>query len=56
MPSYDLDTDISEWIDECGGAEAAERFLNELAERFPKPVRPTKPTITESSPKRCAGS
>jgi plasmid stabilization system protein ParE len=36
MQAYDIQHDVTEWIDECGGAQAAERYLNDLANRFAK--------------------
>jgi hypothetical protein len=36
MQAYDFQHRVTEWHDECRGAEAAERYLNELANRFAK--------------------
>ena len=34
MPSYGLQADVTEWIDECGGVEAAHHYLSTIAETF----------------------
>jgi hypothetical protein len=36
MPSYTFLDDVTEWSDECGGAEAGERYLIELVSRASK--------------------
>jgi hypothetical protein len=34
MPSYDFHADVTEWIDQCGGVEAAHHYLSTIAEKF----------------------
>lgn len=36
MPSYSFEDDVTEWLDELGGAEPAEQYLSSLAERCAK--------------------